>query len=54
MLPLTCEDMLTTRIVADKHLPGVYAVRLTGSLPDYILEELEGRGITVRSRAQDD
>ncbi|KAI5479809.1 transcription elongation factor SPT4 [Pseudohyphozyma bogoriensis] len=34
----------------DKHLPGVYAVRVTGQLPSEIVEDLEARGIKVHSR----
>ncbi|BGO90771.1 hypothetical protein NBRC10512_002849 [Rhodotorula toruloides] len=38
----------------DKHVPGVYAVRVTGQLPDEIVYDLEGRGIAVHSREMDD
>ncbi|GAA5844074.1 hypothetical protein JCM9279_003723 [Rhodotorula babjevae] len=38
----------------DKHAPGVYAVRVTGQLPDEIAEDLEGRGISAASRENDD
>ncbi|BGP39154.1 transcription elongation factor spt4 [Rhodotorula kratochvilovae] len=38
----------------DKHVPGVYAVRVTGQLPDEIAEDLEGRGISAVSRENDD
>lgn len=39
---------------ADKHLPGVYAVRVTGTLPESTIEELETNGIKVHSREMDD
>ncbi|GAA5994249.1 transcription elongation factor SPT4 [Rhodotorula paludigena] len=38
----------------DKHSPGVYAVRVTGSLPDEVAEDLEARGVTVVSRENDE
>ncbi|POY73681.1 hypothetical protein BMF94_3216 [Rhodotorula taiwanensis] len=38
----------------EKHVPGVYAVRVTGQLPEEITEDLEARGITVQSRETDD
>ncbi|GAA6054126.1 hypothetical protein JCM3770_003208 [Rhodotorula araucariae] len=38
----------------DKHVPGVYAVRVTGQLPDEIAEDLEARGISAVSRENDD
>ncbi|GAA6031175.1 hypothetical protein JCM8097_004041 [Rhodosporidiobolus ruineniae] len=38
----------------EKHLPGVYAVRVTGQLPEEIVEDLEARGVTVHSREMDD
>ncbi|GAA5833058.1 hypothetical protein JCM5353_006760 [Sporobolomyces roseus] len=37
-----------------KHTAGVYAVRITGTLPEEIIEDLEGRGIKVHSREMDD
>ncbi|GAA6061170.1 hypothetical protein JCM10212_005756 [Sporobolomyces blumeae] len=37
-----------------KHLPGVYAVRVTGQLPEEIIEDLEARGIKVHSREMND
>ncbi|ORY91499.1 Spt4/RpoE2 zinc finger-domain-containing protein [Leucosporidium creatinivorum] len=38
----------------DKHTPGVYAVRVTGQLPDSIVDDLEARGVKVHSREMDD
>ncbi|KDE07939.1 transcription elongation factor SPT4 [Microbotryum lychnidis-dioicae p1A1 Lamole] len=38
----------------DKHSPGVYAVRVTGQLPEQIVEDLEARGVTVHSREMND
>ncbi|GAA5897202.1 hypothetical protein JCM6882_001815 [Rhodosporidiobolus microsporus] len=38
----------------DKHHPGVYAVRVTGQLPEEIVEDLEARGVRVHSREMDD
>ncbi|GAA6005044.1 hypothetical protein JCM11491_002319 [Sporobolomyces phaffii] len=37
-----------------KHAAGVYAVRVTGQLPEEIIEDLEARGIKVHSREMDD
>jgi hypothetical protein len=42
------------RYPTDKHLPGLYAVRVTGTLPDAIVEDLEARGIRVQSREMND
>ncbi|GAA5823509.1 hypothetical protein JCM11251_000662 [Rhodosporidiobolus azoricus] len=38
----------------DKHVPGCYAVRVTGQLPEDIVEDLEARGHKVNSRETDD
>ncbi|KAL8290044.1 hypothetical protein RQP46_002983 [Phenoliferia psychrophenolica] len=38
----------------DKHLPGVYAVRVQGTLPESTIEDLEARGVKVNSREMND
>jgi len=38
----------------DKHRPGTYAVRVTGSLPESTIDDLEARGIKILSREMDD
>ncbi|KAH9811344.1 hypothetical protein DFH28DRAFT_1131282 [Melampsora americana] len=32
----------------NRYEPGVYAIRITGSLPEHILNDLEHRGVTPR------
>ncbi|KAM0788933.1 hypothetical protein ACM66B_003008 [Microbotryomycetes sp. NB124-2] len=38
----------------DKHAAGVYAVRVSGQLPESIVEDLEARGVKVHSREMDE
>ncbi len=34
----------------DKFHKGIYAVRIAGQLPDYVIDELDSRGIQYRPR----
>jgi len=59
-VPLACWDLELTSGRAlfqakwqrnSKHLPGVYAVRVQGQLPQDIIDDLEARGIKVKETA---
>lgn len=36
--------------ITDKLTPGVYAVHVTGTLPEHVVDDLEANGITYRPR----
>ncbi|KAI9621726.1 hypothetical protein H4Q26_015492 [Puccinia striiformis f. sp. tritici PST-130] len=36
------------------HCPGLYAIRITGSLPEHVLVDLEHKGLGAIARQRDD
>lgn len=53
-LPLHTLSNLPSSQPSDKLTPGVYAVHMTGKLPENVIDDLEASGITYTPRDSQD